>query len=65
MLEQKLVIILIKVKLIALVGASDKVDRPSYKVMKYLINQGYNVTPISPIARRRRIAWKKSLCTSD
>lgn len=47
MLEKKLIDILTNVKFIALVGASDKVDRPSYKVMQYLINQGYNVTPVS------------------
>ncbi|CDL82678.1 CoA-binding protein [Xenorhabdus szentirmaii] len=46
--DQFITNILIKTKTIALVGASDKADRPSYKVMKYLLSQGYQVIPVSP-----------------
>ncbi|MGL9721119.1 CoA-binding protein [Symbiopectobacterium sp.] len=33
--------VLERVKTIALVGASEKVSRPSYGVMAYLLEQGY------------------------
>lgn len=36
------------VKAVALVGASANVVRPSYFVMKYLIEKGYTVYPVNP-----------------
>ncbi|WP_442891162.1 CoA-binding protein [Arsenophonus sp. PmNCSU2021_1] len=57
--DSKLTNILTKVKFIALVGTSDKIDRPSYKVMKYLINQGYNVTPVSPKLAGKELLGQK------
>ncbi|PHM28057.1 CoA-binding protein [Xenorhabdus budapestensis] len=48
MSDQYIENILKKVKTIALVGASEKQERPSYKVMEYLLNQGYCVIPVSP-----------------
>lgn len=40
--------VLTRTQRIALVGASDRPERPSYGVMKYLLDQGYDVVPVSP-----------------
>ena len=40
--------ILRRVKTFAVVGASPKPERPSYYVMRFLIDQGYIVKPINP-----------------
>jgi len=36
------------IKTIAIVGLSDKPDRPSYKVGKYLQSKGFIIIPINP-----------------
>ncbi|HHR6456383.1 TPA: CoA-binding protein [Providencia alcalifaciens] len=48
MRDQEIAEILKGVKIIALVGASDRTDRPSYEVMEYLLHQGFQVIPVSP-----------------
>ncbi len=37
-----------KIKTIAIVGLSDKPDRPSYKVGKYLLEKGFKIFSINP-----------------
>jgi predicted CoA-binding protein len=40
--------ILKRAKNFAVVGASAKPERPSYGVMRFLLNQGYGVRPVNP-----------------
>ena len=37
-----------KIKTIAIIGLSDKPDRPSFQVGQYLLDQGYKIIPINP-----------------
>ncbi|WP_297207426.1 CoA-binding protein [uncultured Pluralibacter sp.] len=55
--------ILTDTRTIALVGASDKPDRPSYRVMKYLLDQGYRVIPVSPKVANTTLLGQKGYAT--
>ncbi|MGB9663174.1 MAG: CoA-binding protein [Moorellaceae bacterium] len=41
-----------RISTIAVVGLSDKPDRPSYQVARYLQEQGYRIIPVNP-----GVAW--------
>ncbi|MEH6756100.1 MAG: CoA-binding protein [Parasphingorhabdus sp.] len=47
--DQDISRLLTKTKRIALVGASAKPERDSNRVMKFLLDQGYEVIPVNPV----------------
>ena len=46
--EEEIAELLTSARIIAMVGASDRPDRPSYGVMKFLQGHGYRVIPVNP-----------------
>ncbi len=48
-MDPRLVELLREARTVAVVGISDKPDRPSHAVAAYLIAQGYDVIPVNPL----------------
>ncbi len=46
--DEDIAALLTNARTIAVVGASDRPDRPSYGVMKFLQDRGYRVLPVNP-----------------
>jgi len=46
--DEDIVELLTSARTIAMVGASDRPDRPSYGVMRFLQSHGYRVLPVNP-----------------
>lgn len=47
--------------MVAVVGLSDKPDRPSYRVAQYLKEHGYRIVPVNPV--RQEILGEKCYAT--
>ncbi len=50
-MEERIEKILREAKTVAVVGISDKPDRPSHVVAKYLQERGYRILPVNPMIR--------------
>ena len=46
--DEDIAALLAETRTIAMIGASDRPDRPSYGVMAYLQSRGYRVIPVNP-----------------
>ena len=57
--------ILTSTRRIALVGASARPERASHEVMRFLLAQGYEVTPVNPGLAGSEILGRKVVATLD
>src|ERR1700710_930840 len=57
--------VLTNTRRIALVGASNKPNRPSYGVMQFLLAHGYEVTPVNPGLAGQTILGQTVAATLD
>lgn len=55
--------LLLATRRIALVGASAKPDRPSFGVMRFLLDRGYDVTPVNPGLAGQEIHGRRVVAT--
>jgi uncharacterized protein len=57
--------ILENTKIIAVVGLSDKLERPSHRVSSYLQQHGYRIIPVNPKTEHKRILGETVYKTLD
>lgn len=55
--------LLLSTRRIALVGASNKPHRASFEVMRFLLDRGYDVTPVNPGLAGQEIHGRRVLAT--
>ena len=53
--DEEIAELLMNSRTIAMIGASDKPDRASYGVMRFLQNHGYRVFPVNPMITGERV----------
>ena len=53
--DEDIFALLAETRTIAMIGASDRPDRPSYGVMAYLQSRGYRVLPVNPQITGERV----------
>jgi predicted CoA-binding protein len=52
-------------KRIALVGASNKPERPSYEVMRFLLGRGFDVVPVNPGLAGQRLQGQRVVASLE
>lgn len=57
--------LLLATRRIAVVGASDRPDRPSHGVLGFLLERGYDAVPVNPLLAGREIHGRLVLASLD
>jgi hypothetical protein len=57
--------LLLSTRRIAVVGASDRPDRPSHGVFRFLLDRGYDAVPVNPVLAGRRIHGRRVLASLE
>lgn len=55
--------LLLATRRIAVVGASDRADRPSHGVLGFLLARGYDAVPVNPVLAGREIHGRRVLAS--
>jgi predicted CoA-binding protein len=55
--------LLLRTRRIAVVGASDRPDRPSHGVFRFLLDRGYDVVPVNPALAGRTLHGVPAVAT--
>jgi predicted CoA-binding protein len=55
--------ILNETKVVAMIGASANINRPSYFVLKYLLGKGFRVIPVNPTLAGREILGQRAVAS--
>jgi len=55
--------VLLAARRVALVGASDRPDRPSFGVMRFLLDRGCDVVPVNPLLAGREVHGRRAVAS--
>ncbi len=55
--------LLLRTRRIAVVGASDRPDRPSHGVLGFLLARGYDAVPVNPLLAGREVQGRRVLAS--
>jgi predicted CoA-binding protein len=57
--------LLLRTRRVAVVGASDRPDRPSHGVFRFLLDRGYDALPVNPALTGRAVHGVPAVATLD